>query len=431
MKFSRAKGCYDIYSQADEPWKEPSLWSTVENVARRVAQAYGLHEIRTPYFEYTDVFLRSAGETSDIVSKEMYTFEDKGGRSLTLRPEITAPVIRAFIENSLYQKGTTRLWYYGPCWRYDRAQKGRYRQFTQFGIEILGVEDVSADVEAIASLLEFYRRIGLKKTKLLINSIGNKEVRDGFINALREYFTPLKDRLSEDSQRRLTDNPMRIIDSKEERDIELGKGAPKIYDFLTEKQKDHFAEVQDSLKKLEIDYTIEPNLVRGLDYYCDTVFEVVAQDDARAQSTIGAGGRYNGLIKEMGGPDLPGVGFATGIERILQNVLDQNPSFSVEESIDYYFIPLSETCKQTLIPYLIKFRQADYKTLLYQGGFNIKKGLTHAEKAKAKMAIILGEAELQKNKIIIKNLLTREEEEQPFAYLDRVIKKTREFHGSH
>ncbi len=424
MKFSRAKGCYDIYEGADEPWKEPSLWVAAENAARRVARAYGLSEIRTPVFEYTDVFLRSVGETSDIVSKEMYTFEDKGGRSLTLRPEITAPVIRAYIENSLFQKGSNRLYYFGPCWRYDRAQKGRYRQFSQFGIEILGVDDISADIETIAGLLEFYRVLGLKNTTLLINSIGNMEVRAKFVQVLKDHFAPVKDKLSEDSQRRLGENPLRILDSKDEKDIELCKQAPTIFDFLTPEQSDRFSQLQSSLKELGIDYTVSPNLVRGLDYYCDTVFEVVAQDDARAQSTIGAGGRYDGLVKGMGGPDVPGVGFATGIERILQNLLAQNPGTSFEEPPEYYFIPLSAECRQALLPYLIKFRQAGLRCLLHQGGLNVKKAFTQAEKLNAQTAVLLGDDELKNKKIKIKNLSTREEVEYPISQLDKIASQS-------
>ena len=423
MKYRRAKGCYDIHQGAEEAWKDPSIWTAVENAARSVASLYSLSEIRTPVFESTDVFLRSIGAGSDIVSKEMYTFEDKGGRSLTLRPELTAPAIRAYIENSLYQAGVNRLFYIAPCWRYDRAQKGRYRQFSQFGIEIIGSHDYAADVEAIAALLEFYRMVGLKNLKLLINSIGDAEVRNVYGKALQDHFTPLKDKLSEDSQLRLLKNPLRILDSKAKEDIELAKDAPNIHEFLTDKQKDHFWQVKEALSDLGIEYTVDFNLVRGLDYYCDTVFEVIAETDTAAQNSLGAGGRYDGLIKQMGGQDLPAVGFATGMERVIQNLLSQGNEPQHEEGPDYFLIGLNEKCRKTLLPYLILIRRMKHKALLYQNNFNIKKALTHAEKIQAKFAIILGPEELENGRVKIKNLATREENEYPLSKLEELTNK--------
>ena len=419
MKYTRVKGCYDIHSKADEIWKDPAFWNIVESAARSVAFSNSLNEIRTPVFEYTDVFLRM-GETSDVVSKEMYTFEDKGGRSVSLRPEITAPVIRAFIENSLHQKGLHRFYYIGPCWRYDRAQKGRYRQFNQFGIEIIGVDDPSADIECISALLEFYQNVGLKDLKLLINTIGDKTVRKQFAAALKEHFTPLKTSLSQDSQHRLHDNPLRILDSKDPNDRLLIQHAPKLSEFLTETQKNSFTNIQETLTALQIDYTVDPTLVRGLDYYCDTVFEIVAENDTAAQNTLGAGGRYNGLIKEMGGPDLSGVGFATGLERVIQTLLRQSmdqETLKCEAPPEYYLIGLSETSRKALLPTLVFLRKLGKKTLLHQANFNIKKALTQAEKIQSRYAIILGEEELAKNRVKIKNLSTRQEMEHPITYL--------------
>lgn len=424
MSYKRVKGCFDIYKSSPEKWREPTLWTVVESAARAVADAYALHEIRTPMFEYTDVFLRTVGESSDIVSKEMYTFEDKGGRSLTLRPELTAPVMRACIENSLFQNGVNRLFYMGPCFRYDRAQKGRYRQFHQFGCEIVGSHDISTDVETISALLEFYRVVGLKNLKLLINSIGDKQSRDSFTKALQEHFTPLKEQLSEDSQRRLNENPLRIIDSKDAGDQKLAKDAPKISDFLSEKQKDDFAAVRQSLSDLGVDYTIDYSLVRGLDYYCDTVFEVVAAGDAKAQSTIGAGGRYDGLIKQMGGQDLPGVGFATGLERVIQTLLDQTGEIEINEGPDFFLIGLSEKCRRYLLPPLMKLRKEKYKALLHQSGFNVKKALSAAEKSGATYAVILGDEELDNQKFKLKHLASREEKEYLLTHLDNLGKVT-------
>ncbi len=423
MNYKRVKGCYDIHTGADDAWREPLLWNTVESAARDVAFRYALSEIRTPVFEHTDVFLRSVGETSDIVSKEMYSFLDKASRSLTLRPELTAPVIRAFIENSLHQKGVNRLFYIGPCWRYDRAQKGRYRQFNQFGIELIGSHDVSTDIEAISALLEFYRIVGLKNLTLLINSIGDQSVRTTFSSALQEHFTPLKEKLSEDSQRRLIENPMRIIDSKAPEDIALVRNAPNISSFLTQKQKDHFSALCGILDELKIPYKIDYNLVRGLDYYCDTVFEVVANDDSAAQNTLGAGGRYDNLIAQMGGPDLPGIGFATGIERVIQNLLSQQNEPVFNEGPEFILIGLSEKCKKYLLPHLFTLRQRKHSSLLYQGGSNIKKALAYAEKIQAEYAVILGDEELNNSKIKIKHLSTREEMEHPISYLNEISKR--------
>lgn len=428
MKYRRVKGCYDLYPHAEEQWRDPLMWNLIEGAARSVSLAFALSEIRTPAFEYTDVFLRTVGASSDIVSKEMYTFEDRAGRSISLRPEITAPVLRAFIENSLHQSGKTRLFYIGSCWRYDRAQKGRYRQFSQFGIELIGSHDATVDVEAITCLLEFYRTLGLKGTKLLINSIGDLDVRHKFGEALREYFTPHKENLSEDSKRRLFENPLRIIDSKDECDRKVSQNAPTITEFLTTQQKEHFAYVCETLDESGIIYEISPHLVRGLDYYCDTVFEVVAEGDAQAQNTLGAGGRYDGLLQQMGGPDLPGVGFATGIERVIQHLLKQEDA-KLQEVPEFFFIGLNEMCKRKLLPFVTDFRRKKKASILHHGSNQLKKALSAADKSGAQYAVILGESELEKGIVKVKNLISREEEEISFNRLCEISQEFEKQHG--
>ncbi len=410
MKYQRVKGCYDLYENPDEAWKDPSLWWFFEKEAVSLAGLYGFRRIVTPVFEYTDVFTRTAGEESDVVSKEMYTFEDQGGRMLSLRPEITASVIRAYIENGLYQNSENRFFYLGPCWRYDRAQKGRYRQFSQFGIEVLGESSALSDAEAIAMLIDFYRAVGLKNTTLLINSIGNSEERKIFSNALREYFRPHLHSLSEDSKRRFEKNPLRILDSKNGKDKEIGASAPLISDFISEKSKEHFAACCEKLDLLGIAYKMEPRLVRGLDYYCDTVFEVLANDDIGAQNTLGGGGRYNGLVKKMGGPDLPGVGWATGIERVLQTLLLQENITSLHKGPEYYFIPLSEKAVNFCLESVTHLRRANVAAMLHQKNHNIKKGLQAAEQLHAKYAIIVGDEELESHTIKLKDLSSRSEQ---------------------
>jgi histidyl-tRNA synthetase len=410
MKYQRVKGCYDLYENPDEGWKDPSLWWFFEKEAVSLANRYGFRRIVTPVFEYTDVFTRTAGEESDVVSKEMYTFEDRGGRMLSLRPEITASVIRAYIENGLYQHSDNRFFYLGPCWRYDRAQKGRYRQFSQFGIELLGESTPLSDAEAIAMLLDFYNAIGLKNTTLLINSIGNSEERKVFASALREYFKPHLPSLSEDSKRRFETNPLRILDSKDPKDKEIGASAPVISDFISQKSKEHFQSCCEKLDLLNISYTVEPRLVRGLDYYCDTVFEVLANDDIGAQNTLGGGGRYNGLVKQMGGPDLPGIGWATGIERVLQTLLLQKSISESHKGPQYYFIPLSERAVNFCLESVTNLRRALIPAMLHQKNYNVKKGLQSAEHLHAKYAIIVGDEELDNHTIKLKDLSSRAEQ---------------------
>lgn len=425
MTYHRVKGCYDVLPEADEPWKEPALWQFVFEKARAISAQYGFKEAILPAFEYTEVFTRSSGEESDIVAKEMYTFTDKGGRSVSLRPELTAPFLRAYIEAGMHQKSCDRFFYIGPCWRYDRSQKGRYRQFYQFGIEIIGQNESYVDVEAIAMLLDFYHALGLKNISLALNSIGDKETRKRYEQALREYFRPYLGRLSEDSQRRFETNPLRILDSKAECDKELVKDAPSISSFLSDAAKERFDFVCGSLEKFSIPFVIDHNLVRGLDYYCDTVFEVVRTSDTGRQNSLGGGGRYDGLMKDLGGPDYSGIGFGTGIERICQMMVDENLSLPTTQVLDYYLIPLDDSCKKVCFNYLMQIRKQGHSALLHYKNYNVKKALRAAENANAHYAIIIGEEELHKNQMTIKDLFNRNERVVPVSVLLELTNENR------
>jgi histidyl-tRNA synthetase len=321
---------FDILPQEPQPedgWRHSDHWQYIESVMRKCAADYGFKEIRTPIFERTELFVRGVGEGSDIVSKEMYTFLDKAERSMTLRPEGTASVIRAFVEKNLAQQpGLHKFFYIGPMFRYERPQAGRYRQHHQFGAEAIGIGKPEQDVEMIDMLYEIYHRLGLKNLSVMINSVGDEASRAPFRKALGDYLFPFLEDLSEDSKVRFSKNILRILDSKDARDQEILKNAPILEDYLSEASKEHFATVKALLFQMKIPYVVNPKLVRGLDYYNKTVFEVVSHE-LGAHNTIGGGGRYDGLTALFGGPDLPACGFATGLERLLQTMVGQKVSF--------------------------------------------------------------------------------------------------------
>ncbi len=403
------KGCYDRYPKAKEPWQDPFIWQQIDKIIRKLTALYGFEEVVTPSFEYTEIFTRSSGEESDIVSKEMYTFLDKKGRSLSLRPELTAPVIRAYIENGGMEERLSKLYYLGSCYRYNRAQKGRYRQFNQFGIEVIGEKSPFIDIEVISMLDHFFKMLGLSKTTLLINSIGSKQCREVYSKELVGYFSSFKDQLSDDSKRRLTTNPLRILDSKDPQDITLIKGAPIILDYLNSEAKSHFSAVLVGLDRLGISYKVDPLLVRGLDYYTDTVFEVVRDDHGFAQNSLGGGGVYDGLVKDLGGKDLPGIGFGIGMERVIQYLLESGISFEKKEPLVCYFIGLNDECKKMQTTFAFQARHRSLSSECHYDS-SIKSGLKKASEKMARYAIILGEEELKLGVCKIKNLHTREEE---------------------
>ena len=418
MKTQIPKGLFDILPtelKEENQWRLSSHYQHVEQILREVSHDYGFREVRTPIFERTELFTRTVGETSDIVAKEMYTFEDKAGRSMSLRPEGTAPLVRAFIENQMQQLGTDHKFFYiGPYFRYDRPQAGRYRQFHQYGVEAIGDPSPEQDVEIIHMTLEIYRRLGLKNLKLLVNSIGDEETRPAYVSAFKEFLKPHFNDLSEDSQVRFEKNPLRILDTKNEKEQHILKGAPSVLDFLSEEAKGHFSAVLKWLDNLGVPYEVTPSLVRGLDYYNRTVFEVTSSV-LGAQNTIGAGGRYDGLFKQLGGPHLPATGFATGLERVLQTMSGQKAPFPEPPAPLVMLVPLGDEEKSCLFEMAAKLRTKGIATDIYLKGKKMNKALAAAEKSGARFSLILGEDEFKRGKIQLKTMATRESVEKDIS----------------
>ncbi len=379
----------------------------VASVARSIALRYGLAEISTPIFEFSEVFKRTLGETSDIVTKEMYAFEDRGGNEITLRPEGTAGIARAFISNGLKQNLPCKFFYEGPMFRYERPQKGRLRQFHQFGVEILGVPTPQADIEVIALGAHMLNELGVSdKTVLEINSLGDRESRAAYRQVLVAYFTEHRDALSEDSRTRLECNPLRILDSKDKGDRELIAGAPDMSDYLNDESWVFFDTVLDGLESLGIEMSVNPRLVRGLDYYCHTAFEFTTEV-LGAQGAVIAGGRYDGLIEQMGGPSTPGVGWAAGIER-LSMLLPQQPSAPRPIAV----IPVGEGALGPAMGIAQTLRKNGYVVDMGYSG-NLAKRMKRANRMNACAAVILGDDELERNSATLRDLDSGEQSEIP------------------
>jgi histidyl-tRNA synthetase len=379
----------------------------VTSVARNIALRYGLAEISTPVFEFSEVFKRTLGETSDVVTKEMYTFEDRGGSEITLRPEGTAGIVRAFISNGLTQNLPCKFFYEGPMFRYERPQKGRLRQFHQFGVEILGVPTPQADVETIALGVHILEELGVAdKTVLEINSLGDSESRAAYREALVAYFTGHRDALSEDSRARLERNPLRILDSKDKGDRKLMAEAPNISEYLNDASRAFFDTVLDGLKALNIDVSVNPRLVRGLDYYCHTAFEFTTEV-LGAQGAVIAGGRYDGLVKQMGGPATPGVGWAAGIERLTM-LLPQSP----EPTRPIAVIPVGGEAQGPAMTIAQILRENGYVVDMGYSG-NLAKCMKRADRMNACAAVILGGDELERNSATLRDLDSGEQSEIP------------------
>ncbi len=422
MKYQLPPGVFDIIPEdAREPWRSSYIWLYLEDLLRTVAQQYGYLEIRTPVIERTELFQRSVGESSDIVSKEMYTFEDRGGRSLSLRPEGTAAVMRAFVNGNLQQLGPVhKLYYIGPMFRYDRPQAGRYRQHHQFGAEAVGCHSPEQDAEIIDMAYTIYSRLGLKNLSVQLNTIGDDATRVAFRDALRAHLQPHFEQLSDDSKTRLETNPLRILDSKDPRDKELCADAPSILDFLTDESRDYFAEVCRLLDSLKIAYTIDSNLVRGLDYYNQTVFEVVS-NDLGAQSSIGGGGRYDGLLKSLGGPDLPAVGFATGMERIIQTMLKQEAPLPPAPGPTLFLIPLGDAARHRCFTLLGALRQEGLNVQMDFTGRKLGKVMNHANQLRARYVAVVGDSELDTETVELKDMESGKKQPVRFDALADVL----------
>ena len=392
--------------------EEGRLYRRVEETAFEVAERYGFGEITTPIFEFTEVFSRTLGDTSDIVTKEMYTFEDKGGDQITLRPEGTAGVARAFISNGLQQNLPLKLFYRGPMFRYERPQKGRRRQFRQVGVEILGVATPQADIETISIAQTFLEELGLKDyIKLELNSLGDTDSRSAYCDELVKYLSDHQDKLSKDSLERLDRNPMRILDSKDEGDQAVVVDAPRLQDNLNEASQSFFEDLCEGLTKLGIVFEHNTNLVRGLDYYCHTAFEFKTSD-LGAQGTVLAGGRYDGLVGQMGGPETPGIGWAAGVER-LSLLLDDG----AEAKRPIAVIPIGGKAESEAMVVTEMLRKKGYRVDLGYSG-NLKKRMKRANRLNAVAAVLLGEDELTRNVGTLRNMDSGEQKEVSLETLE-------------
>lgn len=389
-------------------------WQYVEEKARQVARLYGLREIRTPVFEYTELFSRGVGETTDVVTKEMYTFLDKGNRSVTLKPEGTAGVARSFIENGLY--GTPmplKMYYIIPAFRYERPQAGRLREFHQFGAEVYGSAAPDTDAEVIALAHDFIASLGLK-AKLRINSIGCKKCRKAFNDALKEYFRPRLGEMCPDCRARFDKNPMRMLDCKVPACKAIAAGAPTILDYLCDDCKEHFAAVQKYLQIAGIPYEIDPGIVRGLDYYTRTVFEFVSEEIG-AQGTVLGGGRYDGLIEEIGGPSTPAVGFAAGLERLLLLMEKSGASFPAAPAPVVYIAGMDAACREKAFEIAAVLRRAGVPCEVDHMERSLKAQFKYADKLQAKYTAVIGGDELQEGVMDVKNMSDSSRERVPFA----------------
>lgn len=403
MKVQRPKGTVDILPG------ESGSWEKVESIARNFFKRANYREIRTPSFENYEVFSRSSGETSDVVSKEMYDFNDKGGRHIALRPEGTAGVVRAYVENKLYGPDVVKpfsVYYIDNTFRYERPQAGRQREFHQIGVESFGSSNPLSDVQTIMMGHDLLGELGVKNYQLHINTLGNEQVRQDYHDALVNYFTPLKDELSEDSQRRLRDNPLRILDSKDERDKKFLPKAPKIREFLDDDSKANFDAILKMLDQLGIDYVIDDDLVRGLDYYTGIIFEFMVEDKSLWESatTILGGGRYDHLVEEFNGPATPAVGFGIGEERLMLVLEKQNPALFEKRGIDFFITNIGDGTAQKAIEIARSLRNQGFEADFDVNQKKLKNQFKKADREGAKYVITLGEKELANGVLNIKRL---------------------------
>ena len=403
----KPKGTYDLYGT------EAKKMQYINDVIASICEKYNYEFIRTPVFESQEVFKRSAGETSDIVTKETYDFKDRGDRNLTLRPEGTAGIVRSYIENKMYGRALqpVKLFYNSMMYRYERPQSGRNREFNQFGVEVLGCDDPFVDAEVISLAYNIFKMLGLKNIRVNINSLGDKDSRDAYRKALIDYFKPHINEMCDDCKERLEKNPLRMLDCKTDAQKDIMKNAPSTIDYLNEESKERFLKLQEYLDLLEVEYTVNPKIVRGLDYYNHTVFEIeILSENFGSQNVIGAGGRYNGLSEMLGGPSVGGIGFAMGLERTLLALEEENVNIPINDSIDVYIGYVNEEEKETALYLTQDLRlngfivETDYLNRSLKSQFNT------ADKLNSKYIIILNSDDLKTYEVKVKDNKTKEEE---------------------
>ncbi|MCM6810101.1 histidine--tRNA ligase [Pediococcus pentosaceus] len=408
MKYQKPKGTADILPPFSKEWQ------FVEQNARETFALYNYEEIRTPIFEKFEVFSRSAGDTSDIVTKEMYDFDDKGGRHIALRPEGTAGVVRAFVENKLYgpeHQKPVKVYYMGPMFRYERPQSGRLREFHQIGVEAFGSDSPKIDVETIMMGMDFLKKLKVSGIKLVINTLGDKESRDRYRQALIDYLEPHFEELSDDSKARLHKNPLRVLDSKDKNDQKIVENAPEILDFLTEDAQKHFTSVKEELDTLGIDYVVDSSMVRGLDYYNHTIFEIMIADSplGKGDVTICAGGRYNGLVEELGGPEVSGVGFGLGVERLLSLLNAETQTTLQSKQLDFYVVGIGNLVQNDVLKVVHELRQMNFVTEQDYLDRKPKAQFKSADKLNAKYVVTIGESEMNDRIFKLKDMHSGEE----------------------
>ncbi len=418
MNFKVPKGTQDILPGQSEKWQH------VERVIRDLCKKYRYNEIRTPMFESTELFQRGVGDTTDIVQKEMYTFTDKGNRSLTLRPEGTASAVRAYVEHKMFGQADqpVKLYYTGPMFRYERQQAGRYRQFVQFGVEAIGSADPAIDAEVMSLAMDVYTALGLTDLKLVINSLGDKETRDAHRSALIEHFTPVVGELCSDCQSRLEKNPLRILDCKVDAKHPAMSTAPALTNYLTDSSAEYFTKVKQYLDVLGIPFEVDPNLVRGLDYYNHTAFEIMITGDGFGSiTTLCGGGRYNGLVEDIGGPESPGIGFALSIERLLLALEAKNIELAVENDLDMYVVTMGDAAKLKAVELVSTFRAKGISADMDYLDRKMKAQMKAADRANTKFVIVLGETELEEQAVNVKTMETGVQTKVEFGHLVQYV----------
>ncbi|MBF6634943.1 MAG: histidine--tRNA ligase [Planococcus sp. (in: Bacteria)] len=414
------RGTYDVLPDQSAKWQE------VEQKINDLCRLYQYKEIRTPIFEHTELFQRGVGDTTDIVQKEMYTFQDRGDRSLTLRPEGTASVVRSYVENKLFgmPDQPVKLFYTGPMFRYERPQAGRMRQFVQFGVEAIGSKDPAIDAEVISLAMDLYRSVGLKQLRLVINSLGDTESRVAHKEALIKHFEPSINEFCGDCQTRLEKNPLRILDCKVDRNHPLMATAPSLADYLNEESQAYFDEVQSYLSSMDIDFVVDPNLVRGLDYYNHTAFEIMSDAEGfGAITTLAGGGRYNGLVEDLGGPESPGIGFAMSIERLLLALEMEKVEIGQSNNLEVYVVAMDESTKKKAFSVVRDLRMNGISADMDFTGRKVKAQMKSADRKGAGFVLVIGETELESGKVALKEMATGEQQEMAFEEIAGTILK--------